>query len=89
MRTTISLSQETKKRLNKHGKFGEKHEDIVNRLINYKEGYTSNFGDMNKLHEIFKDKKVASVKVKHVEDTLFELVITRDQKEYQILINAE
>lgn len=34
MRTTISLSPETKEKLSKLGKHGESYEDIIKRLIN-------------------------------------------------------
>jgi hypothetical protein len=35
MRTTISLSPKTKKRLQKHGKLGETHEDVLTKLIDF------------------------------------------------------
>jgi predicted CopG family antitoxin len=34
MRTTISLSPETKEKLSSRGKHGESYEDIIKRLIN-------------------------------------------------------
>jgi hypothetical protein len=44
MRTTISLSPETRERIKQHGKLGETHEDVIIKLLNF---YEKMSGDKN------------------------------------------